>query len=210
MTTSATSPAPDCLPTLDGCRPSSSGAPPVRELVRRTQTRRASRTAAAPFISTLSGSSERFDQTGSRLRTLIASELEAMTGSRPRWSKSDTPAGHPWWRLDRPVIATVAPAAGFPASLAIYRSRWLPTPTKRNERMDRWSEAYERRKSPSLDALVDQFLKASEPSTTRSVHVAALLATTEWLMGYRPGWLASALLPMATPSFPTSPSSSPE
>lgn len=110
----------------------------------------------------------------------------------------------------------------------------LPTPTKRDKRMDRWSPAYDKRKSPTMDAVLDgaQTGKASD-KWAYARQIASLLSSTGltgpsmtlpvtygWMMGYPPGWLSNALrsavlagrLPLAssskrsaTPSSPRSP-----
>ncbi|EGF96787.1 hypothetical protein BDIM_05950 [Brevundimonas diminuta ATCC 11568] len=83
----------------------------------------------------------------------------------------------------------------------------LPTPTKRDKRMDRWSPAYDRRKSPTMDAVLDgaQTGKASD-KWAYARQIASLLSSTGltgpsmtlpvtygWMMGYPPGWLSNAL-----------------
>lgn len=67
----------------------------------------------------------------------------------------------------------------------------LPTPTKRDERMDVWSPAYDRRKSPTIDALSHRHGRAG---------TADLLALVEWMMGYPAGWLGPPWPDTATPS----------
>lgn len=93
----------------------------------------------------------------------------------------------------------------------------LPTPTKRDSRMDAWSPAYDRRKSPSMDAVMDGAMKALTPTATGNqtapsmqkwagaralaamlrnhglTGTAALPITYGWMMGFPPGWLARAL-----------------
>ncbi len=83
----------------------------------------------------------------------------------------------------------------------------LPTPTKRDKRMDRWSPAYDKRKSPTMDAVLDgaQTGKASD-KWAYARQIASLLSSTGligpsmtlpitygWMMGYPPGWLSNAL-----------------
>lgn len=84
----------------------------------------------------------------------------------------------------------------------------LPTPTKRDKRMDAWSPAYDKRKSPSMDAVMDGALtdRASDKwSYARQIarvltdHGLSGASTTlpvvyGWMMGYPPGWLEHALL----------------
>ncbi len=60
------------------------------------------------------------DLVGSLLRTAIASELAAMTGSRMKWKKSASPAGRSWWVLPMPRRPIGAQGSGS----------WLLTPTE--------------------------------------------------------------------------------
>ncbi len=93
----------------------------------------------------------------------------------------------------------------------------LPTPTKRDRRMDDWSPAYDRRKSPSMDAVMNGAMKSLTPTATGNLTApsmrkwagaralaallrnhgltgtAALPVTYGWMMGFPPGWLARAL-----------------
>lgn len=83
----------------------------------------------------------------------------------------------------------------------------LPTPTKRDSRMDGWSDAYDRRKSPTMDAVMDGAMTGRAPSDrwagARALAMllrshgltgtAALPLTYGWMMGFPPGWLARAL-----------------
>ncbi|MFT9090180.1 MAG: hypothetical protein ABF479_04120 [Gluconacetobacter sp.] len=83
----------------------------------------------------------------------------------------------------------------------------LPTPTKRDSRMDGWSDAYDRRKSPTMDAVMDGAMTGRAPpdrwagaralaALLRShglTGTAALPLTYGWMMGFPPGWLARAL-----------------
>jgi hypothetical protein len=84
----------------------------------------------------------------------------------------------------------------------------LPTPTKRDKRMDAWSPAYDRRKSPTMDAVLDGAMTDRSPDKwAYARQIAALLSDTGltgpsqtlpitygWMMGYPPGWLATALI----------------
>ncbi len=86
-------------------------------------------------------------------------------------------------------------------NLLRHAAEMLPTPTKRNRRMDAWSPAYDRRKSPAMDAVLDAAMTGRAPdrwSYARSI--AALLkehgltgasrtlpVTYGWMMGYPPG-----------------------
>lgn len=83
----------------------------------------------------------------------------------------------------------------------------LPTPTKRDKRMDAWSPAYDKRKSPSMDAVLDGAMTNRAPDKwVYARQIAALLSeagltgpsqtlpiTYGWMLGYPPGWLARAL-----------------
>ena len=84
----------------------------------------------------------------------------------------------------------------------------LQTPTKRDKRMDAWSPAYDKRKSPTMDAVMDGALtdRASDKwiyaRQIASVLTDAGLSGASmtlpvvygWMMGYPPGWLERALL----------------
>ncbi|RDW12857.1 hypothetical protein DIE28_11255 [Paracoccus thiocyanatus] len=82
----------------------------------------------------------------------------------------------------------------------------LPTPTKRDSRMDGWSPAYDRRKSPTMDAVMaramdgamtdrapDKWAGARALAAILRSHgltgTAALPITYAWMMGFPPGWL---------------------
>ncbi len=82
----------------------------------------------------------------------------------------------------------------------------LPTPTKRDSRMDGWSPAYDRRKSPTMDAVLDGAMTDRAPDKWAGARAlaamlrshgltgtAALPITYGWMMGFPPGWLAHAL-----------------
>jgi len=83
----------------------------------------------------------------------------------------------------------------------------LPTPTKRDKRMDAWSPAYDKRKSPTMDAVLDGAMTDRAPDKwAYARQIAAMLTeaglagpsmtlpiTYGWMMGYPPGWLARAL-----------------
>ena len=93
----------------------------------------------------------------------------------------------------------------------------LPTPTKRDKRMDAWSPAYDRRKSPTMDAVMSGAMMSLTPTAKGNLTApsmlkwagaralaemlqshgltgtAALPITYGWMMGYPPGWLARAL-----------------
>lgn len=84
----------------------------------------------------------------------------------------------------------------------------LPTPTKRDKRMDAWSPAYDKRKSPTMDAVIDGAMtdRASD-KWQYARQIAAILQQANlsgvsqtlpvvygWMMGFPPGWLELALL----------------
>jgi len=83
----------------------------------------------------------------------------------------------------------------------------LPTPTKRDKRMDAWSPAYDKRKSPTMDAVLDGAMTDRSPDKWQYARqIAAMLTEADltgpsmtlpitygWMMGYPPGWLARAL-----------------
>jgi hypothetical protein len=80
----------------------------------------------------------------------------------------------------------------------------LPTPTKRDKRMDAWSPAYDKRKSPTMDAVLDGALTGKAPSKwDYARQIAAMLSDAGltgpsmtlpvvycWMLGYRPGHLS--------------------
>lgn len=69
---------------------------------------------STPTTSSLkpSASQPSLDLLGLRLRTLLASELEAMTGSRMNWKPSVSPAGRSWWVLQMPAQPIGARGSG--------------------------------------------------------------------------------------------------
>lgn len=108
----------------------------------------------------------------------------------------------------------------------------LPTPTKRDGRMDAWSPAYDRRHSPTMDAVMSGAMMSLTPTKTANhlapsmtkwtsaralaamllnhglAGTAALPVTYGWMMGFPPGWLARALLSAAAAGRLPLPSSS--
>lgn len=105
---------------------------------------------------------------------------------------------------------------------AIANPEKLPTPTKRDKRMDAWSPAYDKRKSPTMDAVMDGAL--TDRASDKWVYartIAAILtnhglsgASTTlplvygWMMGFPPGWLERALLSAVQEGLLPPPSSS--
>lgn len=84
----------------------------------------------------------------------------------------------------------------------------LPTPTKRDKRMDAWSPAYDRRKSPGMDAVMDGAMTGKASDKWAYARTIASILTEHgltgasmtlpvvygWMMGYPPQWLELALL----------------
>ncbi len=84
----------------------------------------------------------------------------------------------------------------------------LPTPTKRDKRMDAWFPAYDKRKSPTMDAVLDGAATGRAPDKWGYARqIAGMLTEADltgpsrtlpitygWMMGYPPGWLTRALL----------------
>lgn len=91
-------------------------------------------------------------------------------------------------------------------NLLRHAAETLPTPTKRDSRMDGWSPAYDRRKSPMMDAVMDGAMTDRAPDKWAGARAlatilrnhgltgtAALPITYGWMMGFPPGWLTCAL-----------------
>ena len=91
-------------------------------------------------------------------------------------------------------------------NLLRHAAEILPTPTKRDSRMDGWSPAYDRRKSPTMDAVMDGAMTDRAPDKWAGARAlaamlrshgltgtAALPITYAWMMGFPPGWLGRAL-----------------
>lgn len=95
-----------------------------------------------------------------------------------------------------------------PAALDRWARETLPTPTKRDKRMDAWSPAYDKRKSPTMDAVLDGAQTDKAPDKwAYARQIAALLTeagltgpsntlptTYGWMMGFPPGWLGRAFM----------------
>ena len=114
-------------------------------------------------------------------------------------------------RLTAREIETGRLATGVKAqidtpNLLRHAAEILPTPTKRDSRMDGWSPAYDRRKSPTMDAVMDGAMTDRAPDKWAGARAlaailrshgltgtAALPITYAWMMGFPPGWLARAL-----------------
>lgn len=83
-----------------------------------------------------------------------------------------------------------------------------PTPTKRDKRMDAWSPAYDKRKSPTMDAVMDGALTDRASDKWQYARQIAAILTAHglsgasmtlplvygWMMGFPAGWLERALL----------------
>jgi len=114
-------------------------------------------------------------------------------------------------RLSAQEIETGRRANGAKAqidtpNLLRHAAEILPTPTKRDSRMDGWSPAYDRRKSPTMDAVMDGAMTDRAPDKWAGARAlaamlrnhgltgtAALPITYGWMMGFPPGWLTRAL-----------------
>lgn len=139
----------------------------------------------------------------------------------PTPHKSDAHRGPELTKASTPGATGVA----LNTALEMGRRETLPTPTKRDKRMDAWSPAYDKRKSPSMDAVIDGAMtdRASD-KWQYARQIAALLTSAGlsgasmtlpvvygWMMGFPPGWLERALLsavhagqlPQASSSKPT-------
>lgn len=132
------------------------------------------------------------------------------------------------------MSASTASDGPMPANLAtmpLGQREQLPTPTKRDKRMDAWSPAYDKRKSPTMDAVMDGAMTDRAPDKWQYARmIAAILQQANlsgasqtlpivygWMMGFPPGWLEHALLsavheellPLASSSKRTAMQSSP-
>ncbi len=143
-------------------------------------------------------------------RRLSRQEIE--TGRRANGAKAqiDTPnlLRHAATMLPTPTATRYGSQsyAAHPELESLLKPETLPTPTKRDSRMDGWSPAYDRRKSPTMDAVMDGAMTDRAPDKWAGARAlaamlrshgltgtAALPVTYGWMMGYPPGWLARAL-----------------
>lgn len=241
MTTSLPLQQSDLFGMVSASHGPSSARRPVRTSARPTPKAKASTGRAAGSTLRPSGLSENVDLVGSLLKTALISELAALTESSLSWRPSATPSGHSWFVLQTSGPTTNADEAGSSGLMPTPRASdmkagghgdtgrmgtvrhvmqvaqgLLPTPTKRDNRMDKWSPAYEKRHSPSLDAMMDGAARsltqpgkftppdkakweyACQIAVTLSAnnihgHSQALPVTYGWIMGFPPGWLARAL-----------------
>jgi hypothetical protein len=97
--------------------------------------------------------------------------------------------------------------AGSTYPFRMILAETLPTPTKRDKRMDAWSPAYDKRKSPTMDAVLDGAMRdRASDKWQYAREIAATLqnggltgqsmslpVTYNWMMGFPPGWLSRAL-----------------
>ena len=234
-----TSPQPDFWPTSESYPASSSARPPVRMPALPTREARAS-TASVPASSSrpseLSASANLF---GHALRTSLACELEALSGSSSAWKKQATPFGRWWWVLSTPAPRTGATGFGslLPTPLAVDagepRALRLKTgeadrdsrdPTKagnwRGDLKDfaaagllptpRASDWKSSAWTPETMAKNSRPLNETARASGIAGTAASLVVLVEWMMGYPAGWLARALPPSAMPSSHKSPKRSPE
>ena len=164
---SALSMPPGCTPT--GCRgpgwcaaasPARTAALPAVVLGLKARAR-----ACGP---TWRASSPSFDRIGWWLRTSLACEAAARTGSCVTWRLRATPAGRWWWVLSMPAPRTAGRACGW------WRKPLLPTPVARDWK---WGSAAQRgrRRACQLSDAVGGRLHPEY---------------AEWMMGYPPGWTA--------------------
>lgn len=107
---------------------------------------------------------------------------------------------------DRPVTNTEMSCAD--SSSTKMTRETLPTPTKRDKRMDAWSPAYDKRKSPTMDAVMDGALTDRASDKWQYARMIAAVLTDHglsgasmtlpvvygWMMGYPAHWLERALL----------------
>jgi hypothetical protein len=149
--------------------------------------------------------SQSYPEDPSRKRPSLETLIRLPTPTKPNGGRVNSPE----------VLATVRRPNGSKAqvSLEAYiaqaaKHETLPTPTKRDKRMDAWSPAYDKRKSPTMDAVLDGAMTDRSPDKwAYARQIAALLSdagltgpsqtlpiTYGWMMGYPPGWLGRALL----------------
>lgn len=132
----------------------------------------------------------------------VRHQLQKATLPTPR--ASDAHRGPEITKASTPGTTGVA----LNTALEMGKREQLPTPTKRDKRMDAWSPAYDKRKSPTMDAVMDGAMtdRASDKwqyaRTIATVLQNADLSGASmtlpvvygWMMGFPPGWLERALL----------------
>ncbi len=135
-------------------------------------------------------------------RTLNAGEVVHFMLSTPR--ASDMKAGG---HGDTGRMGTVRHQL-HDAALEMGQREALPTPTKRDKRMDAGSPAYDKRKSPTMDAVVDGAMTNRAPDKWQYARQIAdvlkqanlsgasqtLPVVYGFMMAYPPAWLERALL----------------
>jgi hypothetical protein len=149
---------------------------------------------------------DKFDRTPTMSEALHIDRMETPLGMMPTPVKPNGGRS-----LSRQEIKSGKRANGAKAqidtpNLLRHAAEILPTPTKRDSRMDAWSPAYDRRKSPSMDAVMDGAMTDRAPDKWAGARAlammlrsrgltgtAALPITYGWMMGFPPGWLARAL-----------------
>lgn len=121
--------------------------------------------------------------------------------------KSDAHRGPEVTKANTPGATGIA----LNTALEMGARETLPTPTKRDKRdkrMDAWSPAYDKRKSPTMDAVVDGAMTNRAPDKWHYARQIAdvlkqaglsgasqtLPVVYNWMMGYPPAWLERALL----------------
>jgi hypothetical protein len=154
-----------------------------------------------------------FDRTPTISEALYFERLKTQpTNPTPSPGMMPTPVKPSGGRaLTREAIETGKRANGAKAqidtpNLLRLAAEILPTPTKRDRRMDAWSPAYDQRKSPTMDAVLDGAMTDRAPDKWAGARAlaamlrsrgltgtAALPITYGWMMGFPPGWLARAL-----------------
>lgn len=194
MTMSQLSRQSSLFPTSEDYRPSSSEAhlaktqaPPIAAAKVSTARGRASSLKQSAL-------SVNADLAGALLKTVLSSELAAMTGLPMAWKRSATPANRSWWQL---VI--LEPRTGVNGSGSL-----LPTPAKQSQsgglRLEGGSGGRKKLRQMMGSPRANKW---GEPDHGRTIGIsgtAALHATYEWVMGFPPRWLANASVHTVTPS----------
>ncbi len=110
--------------------------------------------------------------------------------------------------LPTPVVTSNFNRAGLSAKsgdgLGTAISKLMPTPLASDARGSTGQVRGDGRPKRALGSLITSQRSKGPHERSALVGARALLSITEWLMGYPPGWLASAFPPTETPSSPTS------
>lgn len=138
---------------------------------------------------------ENADLAGVLLKTVLSSELAAMTESRMAWKRSVTAAGRSWWQL---VILERPTGANVSGSL-------LPTPAKQSQsgglRLEGGSGGRKKLRQMMGSPRANKWGEPDSHGRTIGINgTAALHATYEWVMGYPLRWLANASAHTVMPS----------